>query len=228
MRTIRLRDALFKSSFQAFKVMQQEEKDDYQTLDLQPLPGPTLAKEHVKGPFEGVFIVAGKVVSQTGPILDCYLDIVLPERICEHSFLQDGEEIRRSRGRRLAQGTAVPAIAIEQFGVPQLFLAKENPTFGIQVLRNGLSLAREKRNIAYDLAALLRDGKKFEEAIEAYSIFLEEDPTANIADSIYQQRSLLYDSIGRHDKAKEDRQRWALAFAKTYGRQPSAKESSWE
>ena len=205
-----------------------EDGDDYRDWDLEPLLGPTLAKEYVQGPFEGLFIIAGKVVTESGPILDCYLDIVLPERICENCFLQDGDRIERRRGRRVDQGTAVPTIAIEQFGVPQLFLAKENPAFGIEVLRRGLNLAREKRNIAYDLAVLLRDSKRFEEAIEAYSIFLEEDPTANIAHSIYQQRSLLYDVIGQHDKAKEDKQLWALAFAETYGRQPTAQETSWK
>ena len=227
--TLKLPDALFKSSFKAFKVMQQPmDEEDYHEWDLEPLMGPTLARQYVQGPFEGIFIIAAKVITQTGPIQDCYLDIVLPERICEHCYLQDGDGITRSRGRRVGQGRAVPTIAIEQFGVPQLFFAKENPAFGIEVLRKGLGLAREKRNVAYDLAVLLRDEKRFEEAIEAFTIFLAEDPAANIAHSIYQQRSLLYEAIGQHDKAEEDKQLWALAFAKTFGRQPTAQETSWK
>jgi tetratricopeptide (TPR) repeat protein len=226
---LKLQDALFKSSFQAFRVMRQpmDEGDDYREWDLEPLLGPTLARQYVQGPFEGIFIIAAKIVTQAGPILDCYLDIVLPERTCENCYLQDGDGVTRSRGRRVCQGRAVPTIAIEQFGVPQLFFAKENPAFGIEVLQKGLDLAREKKNIAYDLAVLLRDAKRFEEAIEAFSIFLAEDPAPNIAHSIYQQRSFLYDAIGQHDKAKEDKRLWALAFAKIFGRQPTAQETSW-
>lgn len=227
---LKLRDALFKSPFQAFRVIHQpmDEGDDYSDWDIEPLLGPTLARQYVQGPFEGIFLIAAKVVTPSGPILDCYLDIVLPERICENCYLRDQDRITRSRGRRVGQGRAVPAIAIEQFGIPQLFFAKENPAFGIEVLRKGLNLAWEKRNIAYDLAVLLRDAKRFEEAIEAYSIFLAEDPTADIAHSIYQQRSFLYDAIGQHDKGKEDKRLWALAFAKTFGRQPTAQETSWK
>lgn len=160
---LKLRDALSKSPFQAFKVMHQpmDEGDDYNEWDIEPLLGPTLARQYVQGPFEGTFLIAAKVVTPSGPILDCYLDIVLPERICENCYLRDQDRITRSRGRRVGQGRAVPTIAIEQFGIPQLYFAKENPAFGIDVLRKGLNLAREKRNIAYDLAVLLRDARRY-------------------------------------------------------------------
>jgi hypothetical protein len=41
---VKLRDALFKSPFQAFRVMQQpmDEGDDYHEWDLEPLLGPSV------------------------------------------------------------------------------------------------------------------------------------------------------------------------------------------
>jgi len=83
------------------------------------------------------------------------LEVVLPERICEFCFLLVDGEILRKRGRRVGDGTAIPAIAIEKFGVPQLFYPRENPGVGIAVLQRGLEQAREKKHIAYDLAVLL-------------------------------------------------------------------------
>jgi len=224
---MKLRDALFKEPYRAFRVTEEhlDNPDAFQDWDREPLMGPTLAKEYGRGPFEGLFIVAGKFVTQEGALLDCYLDLVLPERICEHRFLQSNDQIVRSRGRRVGNGAAIPVIAIEKFGVPELFYAKANPSVGIEVLQKGLQLAREKRNVAYDLGVLLRKEKRYEEAIEAFSIFLAEDTEENITYMIYQERSELYKAIGQLDKAEEDKHLWAIAFAKRFGHPPSAQES---
>ena len=226
----KLRDALFKTAFRAFHVKKQEtddwdDGDDFENWHLEPLDGATLAKEYVKGPFEGLFIVEGQIVSPSGKVADCYLDIVLPERICEHRYVLINNVIARVRGRRSSIGTAIPSIAIEKFGVPQLFYAQENPNVGIDVLQRGLQHAREKKYIAYDLGVLLRTEKRFDEAIRAFSVFLEEDPHADIARSVYQERSQLYEATGQHDKAERDKRLWALAFENAHGRPPSAQES---
>src|SRR6266704_779962 len=223
--TIKLRDALFKEPYQAFQVMEGSYADPWEEFhdwDLEPLMGPTLAKEYVRGPFEGLFIVAGKFVTQEGALLDCYLDLVLPERICEHRFLQANGQIVRSRGRRVGNSAGVPLIAIEKFGVPDLFYAKANPSVGIEALQKGLQQAKEKRNVAYDLAVLLRKEKRREEAIAAFTIVLNEDPEVT---TIYSERRQLYQALGQYDKAEEEKRLWAIAFAKKFGRPPSAQES---
>jgi hypothetical protein len=174
---MRLKHALFKNSSKAFRATpDNEDWEDFSKFDLEPLPGATLAKEYVTGAFEGSFLVVGKVVTKDKASQDCYLEVILPERICEFCFLLVDGEIVRKRGRRVGDGTAIPAIAIEKFGVPQLFYAKENPSIGIAVLKRGLNQAREKKDIAYDLAVLLRQEKRNEEAIEAFSICLKEAP----------------------------------------------------
>jgi hypothetical protein len=63
-------------------------------FNLQPLSA-TLAKDYALGPFAGTLVVAGKVVTKDGASRDCYLEVVIPERICEFCFLLvDGEILR--------------------------------------------------------------------------------------------------------------------------------------
>jgi tetratricopeptide (TPR) repeat protein len=222
---MRLQDALFKDSSKAFRAtMDDKNWEDFSKFDLEPLSGATLAKEYALGPFEGTFVVAGKVVTKDEASQDCYLEVVLPERICEFCFLLVDGEILRKRGRRVGDGTAIPAIAIEKFGVPQLFYAKENPSVGIAVLQRDLKQAREKKDIAYDLAVLLRQEKRNEEAIEAFSICLKEAPESVIACSLYQQRWQLYTAIGEVEWAAEDKRLWEIAFNRMYGHHPTPDE----
>ncbi|SRR6266851_896361 len=220
-----LKNALFKNSSKAFRATTDGENwEDFPKFDLEPLSGATLAREYVRGPFEGTFVVAGKVVTKDDASQDCYLEVVLPERICEFCFLLVNGKIVRKRGRRVGDGTAIPAIAIEKFGVPQLFYARENPSVGIAVLQRGLQQAKEKKDIAYDLAVLLRQEKRNKEAIEAFSICLREAPESAIACSLYQQRWLLYRTIGEVERAAEDKRFWEVAFNRMYGRHPTPDE----
>ena len=222
---MRLRDALFKNSSKAFRATPDDEDwEDFSKFDLEPLAGATLAKEYVAGAFEGSFLVAGKVVTKEEASQDCYLEVILPERICEFCFLLVDGEVVRKRGRHVGDGTAIPAIAIEKFGVPQLFYAKENPSVGIAVLERGLKQARAKKDIAYDLAVLLRQEKRNEEAIEAFSICLKEAPESVIACSLYQQRWQLYTAIGEVERAAEDKRLWEIAFNRMYGHHPTPDE----
>jgi tetratricopeptide (TPR) repeat protein len=225
---MRPKDVLFRSSFRAFRATADNDNwDDLSCLNLEALSGATLAREYVTGPFEGCFIVAGEVVTKDETSQKCYLEIVLPERICECCFLLIGDEIVRNRGRRVGAGTAIPVVAIESFGVPQLFHARENPSIGIDVLQRGLQQAREKRSIAYDLGILLRQEKRNKEAIEAFSICLQEDPEIAFAHSIYQERSQLYRAIGEFDRAEEDKRLWEIAFIRTFGHRPTPNEIPW-
>lgn len=222
---MRLKDALFKNSSKTFRATSDDENwEDFSRCNLEPLSGATLAREYVRGPFEGILVVAGKVVIREEPWQDCYLEVVLPERICEFCFVLTDGEIMRKRGRRFGDGTAIPFVAIEKFGVPQLFYAKENPSAGIGVLQRGLQQAREKKDIAYDLAVLLREEKRNQEAIEAFSICLKEAPESPIGCSLYHQRWQLYRAIGDAERAAEDKRLWELAFRRAYKRDPSLDE----
>jgi hypothetical protein len=155
---MKLRNALFNEPYQSYFVSHALEDfnnhDDFADWDLEPLMGPTLAKEYVQPwPFDGKFIIAGKIVSLDGPLLDCYLEIVLPERVCEHYFVRLNGEIVKRRGQRAKNGIAIPAIGIEQLGIYKLFYAKENPEIGIEILQTTLRSARSKTATAMILGS---------------------------------------------------------------------------
>jgi hypothetical protein len=119
---MKLRNALFVEPYPFFGVSRDPFTDnddsEFADWDLEPLMGPMLAREYVKPfPIEGKFIISGKIVSSYGPLLNCYLEIVLPERVCEHHFVRLNGEIVQCRGQRAKNGTVIPAIGIEQLGV---------------------------------------------------------------------------------------------------------------
>jgi tetratricopeptide (TPR) repeat protein len=228
---MKLADALFKEPWRAYQVGEDAGDDgagNFLDWELKPLAGPTLASEEVEGEFQGLFIIAAQLVTDQAQTCPCYLDLVLPERVSEHHFLQDGESVSRRRGRRVLNGTVIPSIGIEKFGNYTLFFAKEDPSAGIDVLRAGISKARHKDYLACDLAFLFRDQKRYKEAIEAFSIVLEEGHPAEISailHSLYKERGRLHAAIGQRDKAEADLRQYAVEFAKMYGHAPEQRET---
>ena len=223
---MKLHEALFREHWRAYQVLGEyvDQWDDFSGWDLQPLSGPTLAAEDVDDVFQGLFIIAAQVISSDGAPRPCYMDLTLPERIAEHCFLQiDGHTTRR-RGLHLQNGTVIPAIGIENFGACGLFFAKENPSAGIDVLKKGMQEARDRTYLAHDLAFLLRDEKRYEEAIEAFTVFLAESQAPELAPIIYKERARLYAAIGQLDKAEADKRQFAVAFEKNYGHAPGPHE----
>jgi tetratricopeptide (TPR) repeat protein len=228
-----LNEALFSEPYESYYVSLRQngfdeaiESERYLDWNLEPLMGPTLAREYVyPRPFEGVFIVSGNIVTPSGPLLPCYLEITLPERICEHHFVRKDNETVRRRGRQGDRGTAVPAIGIEQFGNYKLFYAKERSEIGIEILQKALSCARNKAPIGYDLGLLLRDEKQYAGAIRAFSVALDENPDSEIAYMIYKERAQLYKAVGDLDKAEHDELLWADGFARKHGHFPKADDS---
>ena len=159
--TLKLPDALFKSSFKAFKVMQQPmDEEDYHEWDLEPLMGPTLARQYVQGPFEGIFIIAAKVITQTGPIQDCYLRHRFA-RAHLRTLLFAGRrwdyEKQRSPGRSGKSSSNDRHRAIRCSSV---VLCQGESSVRHRGAAKGIGLSPRKRNVAYDLAVLLRDEKE--------------------------------------------------------------------
>jgi hypothetical protein len=216
---MKLPEALFRETWLAYQILEEsyfDEEDNFHNWELHPLRGPTLAEEDVEGPFEGRFIVAAKIVSGKAAPPPCYLEVVLPERISERHFLNVDGRIVRGKGRRTEGGTIIPSIGIERRGVYTLFHAKQNPMAGIDVLRGGIPMARQKGFLEWDLAYLLRDQKMYREAIDAFSECLGEfkQEESNLAVFAYKERSRLYAAIGERRSAEADEKLSALAARK--------------
>jgi len=227
---MKLVDALFKEPWRAYQVVEDfagDEQDNFKEWELKQLSGPTLASEEVEGDFQGLFIIAARLVTAVAPPQPCYLDLVLPERIAEHHFLLEGGSNMRGKGRRVLNGTVIPAIGIEKFGNYALFFAKENPSAGIDVLKSGMPEARHRDYLAYDLALVLRDQKRYEEAIDAFSIVLTESQSAEISPilhTLYAERARLYTAIGQPEKAEADVRQSSIALSKKLGHAPGPHE----
>jgi tetratricopeptide (TPR) repeat protein len=204
---MRAAEALFKLPCSAYSVRINGDEGDLSAYELEPLLGATLAAAYVPNRIlQGYFIIAAKLIAVSGPVEDCYLDVTLPERISEHHFrLQDGRIIRQ-RGRRVAAGTIIPAIAIEAVGPYSLYVAKESFEAGIHVLETGLREARDKGPVALDLAYLLRDAGQTKEAVQAFTTAIQyssaDGPTLAY---YYRERASLFEKLGNKDKAEQDR-----------------------
>jgi tetratricopeptide (TPR) repeat protein len=213
---MKLSQALFKEPWQAYQVVTDvdDDGDSFSDWELQPLMGPTLAPEDVDDVFQGLFIIAAQAVSTSAAPQSCYMDLTLPERIAEHHFLLTDGRITRRRGLHPQNATVIPAIGIEALGVYKLYFAKQNPSAGINILKSGMEQARDRSYLAYDLAFLLRDEKRYGEAIDALTVFLKEHSEPHLAHILYNERSRMYAALGQADKAGEDRRLAALALNK--------------
>lgn len=142
---------------------------------------------------ENIYFVKALQVSADNTT-DCYLEIMTPERIAETVVK------RNTSGHTIAESiydqeqTIIPAVASDCFGDYDLFYAKENPQIGIDVLRSGLSKATNKNVVAEDLGYILRDEGRVEEAIEAFKISEENEPSSEYT---YLELSRLYKELGR-------------------------------
>ena len=85
----------------------------------------------------------------------------------------------------------VPALACEGYGNYELYYSSSNPQIGIEVLRKGIHSAIDKSAPAEDLGYICRDEGQIKEAIEAFTIALNEDPSnPYAADELEELRQL--------------------------------------
>jgi tetratricopeptide (TPR) repeat protein len=186
---MKLRDIFTDSDTKVFVVTNQDDDNELDWIiestafELLPEEGNTY------------FVKALQVCSDN--ITDCYIGIITPERIAE-AVLK-----RAANGQAIIEriydqeGTTIPAIASECYGVYELYYAKENPQIGIDILKNGLTKAINKNVVAEDLGYILRDEGRIEEAIESFKISEEFGPSSEYT---YWELSGLYAELGDKEK----------------------------
>ncbi len=140
----------------------------------------------------------------------CYIGIMTPERIPRSVVKMEpnGQIVAVSIYDQ--EQTVIPAVASDCFGDYELFYAKENPQVGIDILRDGLTKAINKNIVAEDLGYILRDEERFEEAIEAFKISVQEEPSSEY---IYLELSRLYRAI----RNSENEMKYKQMFKESVG-----------
>jgi hypothetical protein len=182
-----------------FRVINLE--DPYHQWKLEPVESDVLSVTQ-ESDLSGLFVVKAFLVETQTKVQECYTDVILPERVSENAYLWiENQLIEKHRGK--LEGDVIPQVAINHPGDYQLFYSRRNPELGIEILQNGLKLVEKKSAIAEDLAYILRDEQRHEEAIEAFSMVIaEEGAGANYFSFI--ERAQLLDRIGNHQKADDD------------------------
>lgn len=203
---MRLDEALFNEPYSAYLIKTHGDDSDFGRWQLEPLIGPTLSAAYVpNSTLQGEYVVASKIIAADGSRENCYMTIVLPERILEYHFRLQGGRVARGRGRQADSGTLIPSIAIEAIGTYTLYLVKKRIEEGIEVLRAGLAQARDQGPVALDLAYLLRDAGRNQEAIDSFTIAISLlDVNGSTRALYYRERAALHGKLGNKREAASD------------------------
>ena len=141
---------------------------------------------------DNTFIVKAFLIENNN-VTDCFICITLPERIAEIVILKDSENNTKIEYLYKLESSVIPQVAAECYGNYELYYAKENEEIGINVLKNGLKIAKNISTVAEDLGYILRDENRIHEAIEAFKI---SEVNINSSPSTYYELSELYRELG--------------------------------
>lgn len=211
---MKLNQALFQMpDVSIFQVIYDDESflgDNYLDWDVEPILAPTLASDYVQDKIlDGHFILKAVHVSTEGELKDCYLNVVMPERISDTAYFKSNKETVEIRSYEVP-GEIIPTVAIEGYGIYELFYSQLKPDVGINILRNGLKVAKQKGFVANDLAYILRDENRKFEAIEAFDTVIKEGFTNKydyvITETAYFERAGLREETGDLTGAIRDRE----------------------
>lgn len=142
---------------------------------------------------ENIYFVKALEVSPNN-LVNCYLGIMIPEMIAESAILMTSEGETIAKDIYDMEHKIIPIVASDCPGSYELYYAKENPQIGIDILRSGLDKAANKNIVAEDLGYILRDEGRVEEAIEAFKISEDNDPSSEYT---YLELSRLFKELGR-------------------------------
>ncbi len=183
---MKVKDIFFDSQTKAFVVTDQDDENELNWI-IEPTEFELLPEE------ENLYFVKAYRIFPDH-IADCYLGIVTPERIAEIVVIKTSDEQIEIENIYDARYSVIPAVASECFGNYELFYSKENPKVGIDVLRYGLTKAKNKNIVAEDLGYILRDEGCFTDAVEAFKI---SEANGSSSHYIYLELSNLYKQLGQ-------------------------------
>jgi tetratricopeptide (TPR) repeat protein len=174
--------------------------------ELEPLPTDLLSDMET----DGLHVMKALNVLSEGAIRACYIDMNLPERISDFAFFPSNHSLPFGRHHEFP-GEILPAVALDCFGLYELFYSRQRPEVGIEILKRGLEIGKRKAYIAEDLGYIFRDERRFGEAAEMFKIAVEEGPSSYF---IYGELAGAYAELG--DAA--NRQKYAAMFKRAEAR----------
>jgi hypothetical protein len=203
---MRLLDALIQHPDVAIFAVLDSDSDERSEWGVTPIDESVLTESE----DHDFFIVKAKNIHPDGVAADCYIDICLPERISDYVYSLRGDRVD-FRYHHECDGDIICAVAIDCFGVYDLFYSKIAPDIGIEVLKAGLVASPHKTYIAEDLGYILRDERRFTEAAEMFQIAADAEPSSYF---IYGELAGCYREVGQVEKANKFQAIFVLAEKK--------------
>ena len=160
---------------------------------------PTLLEIIPSNDEDGDYIIQALLISQDKSEESCYMNMITPERISDY-VIYDLQSPKVTAPHNLKNKDVIPNMASDCFGQYELYYSEINPEKGINILRQGLIRSKEKSVIAGDLGYILRDEKRYEEALEAFLISEENEPSPEYT---YAEISDLYKELGDLENSKK-------------------------
>jgi len=133
--------------------------------------------------------------------------MVLPERIADYAYFLESGHLRRLYLHEV-EGEVISAVAIDAFGLYELFYSRTAPDLGVEVLRAGLDASPHKAFMAEDLGYILRDEERYAEAADAFQLSVEEGPSSPF---IFAELAGCYRQLGDQEKAQAYQERFSAA-----------------
>lgn len=186
-----IEDYLFNDNFEGVKIFRVlNPSDSYKEWRLDPVASELLSADDA--PDDGLFIVQAISIDEDRRIDFCYMDISLPERLPDCVYLRKDDHLEQVKIWE-ANFEAIPAVPLDFTGDYQLYYSRYNPEVGIRILESGLKNLEFKGNLAQDLGYILRDEKRFQEAVDAFTTAIECFPNDYL---LLVEKAQLLDNLG--------------------------------
>jgi tetratricopeptide (TPR) repeat protein len=148
---------------------------------------------------ENHYLVKAQIIDSEKNIETGFINLSTPERISDY-VIHNLDAPKFNRPYELKDKDVIPAVASDCFGVYELYYSKISPNSGIKTLKEGLELSQQKSVIAEDIAYILRDENRLDEALKYFLISTENEPSSEY---IYGEIANIYRAQGNEAKANE-------------------------
>ena len=126
---------------------------------------------------ENHYLVKAQIIDSEKNIETGFINLSTPERIADY-VIYDLKNPKSAGIYELKAKEVIPAVASDCFGSYELYYSKNAPQIGLQTLKEGLNLSNQKSVIAEDIAYILRDENRLEEALEYFLISTKYDSSS--------------------------------------------------
>jgi len=148
---------------------------------------------------ENHYLAKAQIIDKKQNVEDGFINLSTPERIADY-VIYDLENPKSDRLYGLKNKDVIPAVASDCFGLYELYYSKNAPDLGLKTLIEGLELSDQKSVIAEDIAYILRDENRLNEALEYFLISTKYEPSSEF---IFGEIEDIYRAQGNEVKAKE-------------------------